>query len=260
MEEGSEQHGAGAGSAQHGGGRRRRGRDARASRCYRGIGEVLGYPEERNLDRAAGQKDDVSGAHARQEVCNVLALVALHLNDLAKLLVIDDGAVAAVLLLEGFQDLLVVVATLDALHNINTIMACMGSAAQRPCSLQALSCPSRESGHQMTQEPPLQSYRAQRTTKCNTDKIQGHMHLRKGSLPELWSTTCDHSVAGYGCERSLWWRQRYLLPCPRQKDLHTSFVFGHAKTVQAQRQTQLSLQRRGDVLLPATDSTTATLL
>lgn len=52
----------------------------------------------------------------RQEVLDILALVALELDHLAHLRVCDDGAIAGELLLDHFEDLLLVEFLGEALH------------------------------------------------------------------------------------------------------------------------------------------------
>ena len=52
-----------------------------------------------------------------EESSNLLTLVALKLDDLAKLLVINNGAVACKLLLEGLQELLLVIFLGNALES-----------------------------------------------------------------------------------------------------------------------------------------------
>ena len=56
------------------------------------------------------------GTHLGEEIGNVLSLISLHLNHLAELLVLHDCAIAAVVLLQRLEDLLVVEALLNPLH------------------------------------------------------------------------------------------------------------------------------------------------
>merc|ERR1719198_2920794 len=62
---------------------------------------------------------DLGGFHnlvLGEELPHGVALVALELEDLAHLLVLDDGAVAALGLLDGLEDLLEVELAVEALH------------------------------------------------------------------------------------------------------------------------------------------------
>jgi len=62
-----------------------------------------------------------------QELLHVLALVALELNHLAHLRVVDDGAIAGELLLDDLEDLLLVELlreTLDCGQCLATIALC----------------------------------------------------------------------------------------------------------------------------------------
>lgn len=61
---------------------------------------------------------DCECSHLGQEVSYVFALVPLDLNHLAKLFILDDGPVAAVFLLQRFENLLIVKALLDALQGV----------------------------------------------------------------------------------------------------------------------------------------------
>lgn len=67
----------------------------------------------------------------KQEVADILALVALQLNDLAQLGVLHHGAVAAELLLKGLQDLVVVVSVAKG-FNLKLNAMLMTAAILRP--------------------------------------------------------------------------------------------------------------------------------
>lgn len=65
----------------------------------------------------------------RQELLHVLALVTLQLNHLAHLRVVDDGAIASELLLDHFEDLLLVKLLRQTLNRgqcLTTIALCSG--------------------------------------------------------------------------------------------------------------------------------------
>ena len=71
-----------------------------------------------NLDLVLPDK-----ASLNEEVGDVLTLVALELDDLAKLLVLHHGSVAAELLLEVLEDLLVAELLLQPLHCCQTLLS-----------------------------------------------------------------------------------------------------------------------------------------
>jgi len=59
----------------------------------------------------------------QQELADVRSLVARQLNDLAQLVVLDDGAVAAEVFLEGLEDALHVQVIRQTLHRRQTLAA-----------------------------------------------------------------------------------------------------------------------------------------
>ena len=62
-----------------------------------------------------------------QELFDILALIALELDHLAHLLIVDDGAIAGKLLLDDLEDLLLVELCRDALdggQGLTTIAFC----------------------------------------------------------------------------------------------------------------------------------------
>jgi hypothetical protein len=68
----------------------------------------------------------------REELLNILALIALELDDLTHLGVAHDGAIASKLLLDHLEDLLLVELlgeTLDSRQGLATVALCVGVSA-----------------------------------------------------------------------------------------------------------------------------------
>lgn len=133
--------------------------------------------ESEQTSRQERERGRSANAHQCQEVGDIFALVALDLDDLAHVVVLDDSAVAAVLLLQLLQDLLVVEALFDALRR------------SLPATYTHWSPPRR---HEITPRArPSHLLRARRRPPGS-----------RAHAPAPWSATCARSAAGSGCARS----------------------------------------------------------